>query len=65
MVQSGWPTSVVTQEYLQNLVSKGYMIAAEFVTYLVPASPKSPAPVKGFVMACAAFYEWGFGLLSH
>jgi hypothetical protein len=48
---------VVTREYLQNLVSKGYMTAVEFATYLVTVGPISPALVKGFVVACAAFYE--------
>jgi hypothetical protein len=65
MVESGWPASVVTREYLQNLVSKGYMTAADFATYLMPVGPISPALVKGFIVACAAFYEWGFGLPSH
>jgi hypothetical protein len=60
-----WPALVVTQEYLKNLVSKGYMTAAEFVTCLVPVGPVSPTPAKGFVMACVVLYEWGFGLPSH
>jgi hypothetical protein len=41
------------------------MTTAEFATCLVPAGPVSPASVKGFIVACAAFYEWGFGLPSH
>jgi hypothetical protein len=65
MAESTWPMSVVTREYLQNLVNNGYMTAAEFSTCLVPAGPVSPAPEKGFIVACAAFYEWGFGLTSH
>jgi hypothetical protein len=57
--------SVDTREYLLNLVSKGYMTTTEFATCLVPAGPVSPASVKGFIVACVAFYEWGFGLPSH
>jgi hypothetical protein len=41
------------------------MTVVEFATCLVPTGPVSPAPGKGFVMACAAIYEWGFGLPSH
>jgi hypothetical protein len=65
MAESSWPTSEVTRDYLQNLISKGYMIAAEFATYLVPTRPKSLAPVEGFFMVCVAFYEWRFGMPSH
>jgi hypothetical protein len=65
MAMSSWPASEDTWEYLQKLVSKGYMTAAEFATDLVPAGPVSPASTEGFVMVCVAFYERGFGLLSH
>jgi hypothetical protein len=65
MAESSWPASEVTQEYLQELVSKGYMIVAEFVTCLVLVGTVSRAPTEGFVMVCAAFYERGFGLPSH
>jgi hypothetical protein len=41
------------------------MTAAEFVNCFVPTGPVSPALTKGFIMVCAAFYEWGFGLPSH
>jgi hypothetical protein len=41
------------------------MTTAEFDTCLVPVGPISPAPVKGFIMASAALYEWGFGLPLH
>jgi hypothetical protein len=37
----------------------------EFATYLVPTDPASPAPVRGYVMACVAFYERGFGVPLH
>jgi hypothetical protein len=37
------------------------MMVAEFSTCLVPANPISPAPVKGFIVVCVAFYERGFG----
>jgi hypothetical protein len=65
MAESCWPALVVTREYLQNLVSKGYMTAAEFATCLVPTCPISLAPAKGFIVVCATFCEWGFGLPSH
>jgi hypothetical protein len=45
MVELGWSTSEVTQEHLQNLISQGYMTAAELATYDVPEDPASPAPV--------------------
>jgi hypothetical protein len=49
--------SEVTWEQLQKLVSKGYMIAVEFATCLVPS--------EGHVVVCKAFYERGFGVPSH
>jgi hypothetical protein len=55
----------VTQEFLQNLVSKGYMTTVEFATSLVPVGSVSPAMAEGFVVVWAAFIERGFGLLSH
>jgi hypothetical protein len=57
MIESGWTASVVTQEHLQNLVSQGYMIAAELATCRVPEDPASPALAGGYIMACVAFYE--------
>jgi hypothetical protein len=65
MAASSWPSSEVTWECLQNLVSKGYMMTAEFATSLVPMGSVSPAPVERFVRVCAAFFERAFGLLSH
>jgi hypothetical protein len=47
MIESGWTASVVTQEHLQNLVSQGYMIAAELATCCVPEDPASPALAGG------------------
>jgi hypothetical protein len=41
------------------------MIAVEFATSLVPVGPESLALVEVFIVVCAAFYEWGFGLPSH
>jgi hypothetical protein len=49
--------SEVTQEHLQNLMSQGYMIAVELATCRVLEDPTSPALVRGYVVACAAFYE--------
>jgi hypothetical protein len=52
--------SEVTQEHMQNLVGKGYMTTVEFATHLVPADSASPAPARGYVAVCAAFFERGF-----
>jgi hypothetical protein len=57
MVGLSWPASEVTWEYLQNFVSKGYMTATEFDTYLVPAGPESLALAEGFIVVCATFYD--------
>jgi hypothetical protein len=57
--------SMVTQEHLQNLMSLGYMIVAQLATCHVPKDHASPVPVRGYVVACAAFYERGFSVLSH
>jgi hypothetical protein len=65
MAESSWSASKVTWEYLQKLVSKGYMTAVEFATSLVAADPISPALAEGFIVVCAAFFERGFVLLSH
>jgi hypothetical protein len=35
------------------------------VGYLSCARGSSPVPARGYVMACATFYERGFGMLSH
>jgi hypothetical protein len=61
----GLLASEVVQEHPQNLVTQGYMIAVELATCHVPEDPASPVSVEGYVMACATFYEWGFGLPSH
>jgi hypothetical protein len=65
MAELSWPTSEVMQEHLQNLVSQGYMIAAELATCHVHVDPASPALVGGYVVACMPFYERGFGVPSH
>jgi hypothetical protein len=41
------------------------MIMAELATCRVPEDPASPALVGGYVVACTAFNEWGFGVPSH
>jgi hypothetical protein len=43
MAESIWPALEVMQEHLQNLMSQGYMTAAELATYCVPEDPSSPA----------------------
>jgi hypothetical protein len=60
MAESSWPMLEVTREHMQNLVGKGYMTTVEFATYLVPADSASPAPARGYVAVCAAFFERGF-----
>jgi hypothetical protein len=41
------------------------MTMAELPTYLVLVDPAFPSLVGGYIMACATFYERGFGVLSH
>jgi hypothetical protein len=65
MAEMGWLTSEVMQEHLQNLISQGYMIAVELATGRVLEDLASPAPVGGYIVACAMFYERGFGVPSH
>jgi hypothetical protein len=65
MAELGWTALDVTQEHLQNLGSQGYMMTAELAICRVPEDPAFPVPVGGYVVACAAFYEWGFGVPSH
>jgi hypothetical protein len=57
MVESSWPTSEVTQEHLQNLVSQEYMIALKLATCRVPEDPASPTPAGGYIVVCTMFYE--------
>jgi hypothetical protein len=65
MVGQGYITLEATQEYLQNLLSQWYMIAAELATCRMPEDPSSPMPMGGYVMACVVFYECGFRVPSH
>jgi hypothetical protein len=65
MAESSWSASEVMQEHLQNLVSQEHMTAMEFATCLVPLDPSSPAPARGYIVACAAFYEWAFVAPPH
>jgi hypothetical protein len=57
--------SEVTQEHLQDLVSRGFMPTAELATCRVPEDPTFPVPVAGYVVACSAFYKRGFRAPSH
>jgi hypothetical protein len=41
------------------------MMAAELVTCHMTEDSASHIQVRTYVMACAAFYEWGFGAPSH
>jgi hypothetical protein len=54
MVEQGWATFVA---HLQDLVSQGFMTAAELATCHVPEDPTSPTPVEGYVVTFVAFYE--------
>jgi hypothetical protein len=65
MAELVWITSEVTQEYLQNLISRGYMMMAELTACRVPEDPASPVQTGGYIVACTAFYEQGFGVLAH
>jgi hypothetical protein len=57
MAESSWPTSKVTQEHLQNLMSQGYMTMMELATCCVHEDHASLVPTGGYVMACGAFHE--------
>jgi hypothetical protein len=65
MVELGWTASEVMQGNLQNLMSQGYMMAAELVTCRMPEDPAAPVQVRGYVVASVVFYEWGFGVPTH
>jgi hypothetical protein len=66
MAEFGWSTPEVMQEHLQNLVSQEYMTMAELATCRVPEDPASPIQAGGgYVVACATFFERGFGVPSH
>jgi hypothetical protein len=41
------------------------MTASELLTCRVPEDPASPVQTGGYIVACAAFYEQGFGVLAH
>jgi hypothetical protein len=45
MVELGLPMSEVMQEYLQNLLSQGYMTVVKLSTCRVPEDLASPVPV--------------------
>jgi hypothetical protein len=57
--------SEATQEHLQNLMSQGYITASELMTYRMPEDLSSLVATGAYTVACAAFYEQGFGVLSH
>jgi hypothetical protein len=65
MVEQIWTPSKVTQEHLQNLMSQGFMMAAELVTYRVPEDPVSPTLEERYVVSFMAFYKRGFDVPSH
>jgi hypothetical protein len=41
------------------------MTVAELKTCRMPEDPASPVQAGGYVVACVAFYEQGFGVPSH
>jgi hypothetical protein len=53
------------QEHLQNLVSQGFMMAVELMTYHMPEDPASPVQAGGYIVAFMVFYGRGFGVPSH
>jgi hypothetical protein len=57
MAEPSWPTSDIMQEHLQNLVIQGYMTMAALAACRVPEDPASPTPMRGYIVACAVFYE--------
>jgi hypothetical protein len=57
MMELGWTRLEVSQEHLQNLVCQGYITMVELATCRVFEDPTSPAPMGGYVVACAVFYE--------
>jgi hypothetical protein len=63
MAELSWHVSEVTREHLQKLISKRYMTAVKFASWLLSVDHASPAPVKGHVVVCVTFYERGFGVL--
>jgi hypothetical protein len=65
MAEQGWITSEVMQEHLQNLMPQGFMTMAELMTCRVPEDLASHVPAGGYIMAYAAFYDFGFGVPSH
>jgi hypothetical protein len=50
MVEFGWTASEVMQEHIYNLVSQGYMMAAELVTCRLPEDPASPIQAGGYIV---------------
>jgi hypothetical protein len=65
MAESGWPASEVMREHLQNLVSWRSRESDRVSTCRVHEDPTSPPPRGGYVVACVAFYERGYGMPSH
>jgi hypothetical protein len=57
MAKLSLPTSEVTQEHLQNLISQGYMIEVVLANSSVPIDPTSLASAGGYVVASVAFFE--------
>jgi hypothetical protein len=57
MAEPSWPMLEVMQEHHQNLVIQGYMTMAALAAPHVPEDPASPAPMRGYIAACAVFYE--------
>jgi hypothetical protein len=57
MAEQGWTPLEVMQAQLQNLMSQGFMTAAELMTCCLPDDPTPPMPVEGYVVAFAPFYE--------
>jgi hypothetical protein len=65
MAELGSTMLEVIQEHLQNLVSQWYMTATKLATCYVSKHPASPAPPRGYIMACTTLYELEFIVPSH
>jgi hypothetical protein len=46
-------------------MKQGFMTAAKLMICRVPDDPAFPVPAEGYMVSFVAFYERGFGILSH
>lgn len=67
MAGQDWYKTKTNLQRLQDLVSQGFMTAAELASSRVPVALDAPEPseAEGYVVAFEAFYERGFGMPAH